>query len=88
MEKVSYTQCKMERKLPGGAKQTHVAFIPTNFAKVGRNIEIMMDGDDEGSWSEGWVVIERGATVDRVDLEKQRTAQKSFATKLDSKKRR
>ena len=88
MEKASYTQCKMERKLASGGKQTHTAYIPSNFAKIGRNIEIMMDSDDEGSWSEGWVVVERGSTVDRVALELQRSAQKNFAGKLDKKQRR
>jgi hypothetical protein len=88
MQKESYTQCKMERQLPSGAKQFHTAFIPTSFAKIGRSIEIMADSDDEGSWSAGWVVVERGASMDRVALELQRSAQKNFATKLDKKQRR
>ena len=87
MGKESYTQCKMERPLPSGAKQFHTAFIPTSFAKIGRTIEIMTDSDDEGSWSNGWVVVERGGTMDRVALELQRSAQKSFATKLSTHRR-
>ncbi len=82
MDKATYTQCRLERKLPSGGKQIHTAFIPSNFAKVGRNVEILTDSDDEGSWSKGWVVVERGATMDRNALENHRSAQKTFASKL------
>lgn len=89
MANESYTQCKMERTNADGSKSTHVAFIPTSFAKLGRNIEFVSNpDDDEVIWSKGWVVIERGATQGRVAVDLQRGAQKAFATKLDSKKRR
>ena len=85
----SYTQCRMERAAEGGGKQIHTAFIPTSFAKVGRHIEILVDTEDgEGKWSKGWVVIEKGSTMDSRALDAQRSAEKHFATKLDSKKRR
>jgi hypothetical protein len=80
----------MERPCEGGGKQIHTAFIPTSFAKVGKHVEILIDSaeDDEGKWSRGWVVTERGSTMDSKALDLQRSAERSFATKLDSKKRR
>lgn len=80
----------MVRNNADGSKSIHTAFIPTSFAQIGRHIELIVgeDEDGEGKWSEGWVVSERGATRDQEVLELQRKAQRAFATKLDSKKRR
>jgi len=79
----------MERKNADGSKSIHTAFIPTSFAKIGRNVELHFDTEDgEGKWSTGWVVAERGGTMESTVLDTQRAAQRAFATKLDSKKRR
>jgi len=82
----SYTQCRMERT-KGSGKQIHTAFIPTSLAKVGRHLEIQMNPEVDESWETGWIVVERGGTMDRDAVDKQRGAQAAFARKLDSKKK-
>lgn len=85
MDKSTYTQCRMERKNADGSKSIHTAFIPTSFAKIGRNVELHVSSpeDEEGTWSKGWVVVERGGTQSKAAVDLQRSARNTFATKLD-----
>lgn len=85
----TYNQCKMERANADGSKTVHVAWIPSEFAKIGKHVEFLVDSDsDDEVWSKGWIVRERGAQQSRSALDQQRSARNSFAVKLDSKKRR
>ncbi len=91
----TYTQCEMRREVEGGGVQIHTAWIPTEFAKVGRHIQIREPREQSGclvgpekEWQDGWVVTERYTSMDREAIDQQRSAQKAFATKLDRKKKR
>ena len=81
-----YTQCRMERKNKDGSKSIHVAFIPSEFAKVGRHIQIK--DTDKDVWDDGWVVVDKGSSMSSEAADQQRGAHKAFATVLDRKKKR
>ncbi len=48
-----YTQCKIVRKTNEGLCED-IAFIPIEFARIGRNIRIKKDNE----WIDGWTVSE------------------------------
>lgn len=77
MSKHHYTQCRLEKDTPTGGVWKHTAWIPSEFAKVGRLLDIEMDGE----WSEGWRVTERYATMDAKAVEdKSREHKHAFAS--------
>lgn len=49
----TYKQCYLHHPTEGSV---HIAWIPTKFAVVGRNVSIKMAKDSE--WIHGWVVRE------------------------------
>ena len=51
MDTKQYRQCSMTRKVKTGT-ETHVAFLPNEFAKVGKTVGIKF-GDE---WREGFVI--------------------------------
>lgn len=61
----NYTQCRL-RKLVDGGYLEQVAWIPTEFAVVGKSLKIREPLSDRtskmGDWVDGWVVMGRGAT--------------------------
>jgi len=70
-----YRQCRMEKKTETG-KLVHTAWIPTQFAHVGKNISIK-NSDDE--WVGGWQVVEASSgTRTHDDMETQRDAHKRW----------
>jgi hypothetical protein len=73
-----YTQCKLEKKISSTSRLTETAWIPSNFAKIGRNIEIKV-GE---KWDSGWVVIERYASANSAAMDTSRAAWKCFETVL------
>lgn len=60
----TYAQCSMERKVSTGVQQ-HVAWIPNEFAVVGKYIRIKF----EETWIDGWLVTGVGAKKDWLYLE-------------------
>lgn len=57
-KKQKFVQCRMEREIDGVMSQT-TSWLPTEFAEVGRIIDLK----DE-TWSEGWTVVQAGPFVD------------------------
>lgn len=73
-----YRQCKMEKQTDNG-KLVHTAWIPSQFAKVGKNISLLQNpANREGGitgggscivdtsqeyWDHGWVVVEAGDSL-------------------------
>lgn len=51
-KKITYRQCRMKHE----DGRVHTAWIPTEFAKVGRKIGIKNTKTD--TWDEGWTVLE------------------------------
>ena len=52
----TYTQCLLIR-----GNMSHRAFIPSRFAVLGDVLRIR----EEAGWSDGWLVIEVGQTLER-----------------------
>jgi hypothetical protein len=48
-KKVNYAQCALKK-----INSHHMAWIPTQFANIGKFIKIKQD---DGSWDDGWEVI-------------------------------
>jgi hypothetical protein len=68
----TYTQCKMKK-----GTLTRIGWIPTQFAVIGKFIELKM----LGVWSKGWLVTERWSVGEasyiearEMDYKKQRSA--------------
>jgi len=59
MKTQMYTQCVMHLPAEDGTR-IHTAWIPAEFAKRGKTVSIKIDG----SWVNGYKVIEVGATKD------------------------
>lgn len=57
---MNYVQCLLEKKLPNEAKQTSVSWIPQEFAKKGKKLELLKND----VWECGWTVIETYAVKD------------------------
>jgi hypothetical protein len=53
-----FKQCKMENKSTGWS-DVHTAWIPEQFAKVGKVLRLKF----EEGWDEGWVVTEVGTQM-------------------------
>lgn len=71
-----YRQCSLERPTENG-KVTHVAWIPSQFAKVGKKVQI--DSLGEELWT---VVFASSSTRTMDEMEDQRGAHKRFAEVL------
>jgi hypothetical protein len=54
---IHYAQCRMTRELSPGIVQTHVAWIPEDFAVVGHTVKFRKDGSP---WSDGWRIVAAG----------------------------
>lgn len=65
-----YKQCKLQRK----NIQT-VAYIPSEFAKVGKVVQIKQE---DGSWDDGWTVLSASEAVPAKTVERGETAHKAF----------
>jgi len=74
-----YKQCLMIKMISDTGFLKQVAWIPSSFAKVGRNLGFKASDD---SWDDGWVVKEVWGSMVYEDLNKQRKAQKAFDWKL------
>lgn len=61
----TYTQCIMHLWISETSKMIYTAWIPSQLAKVGRSLEIKI----EGEWTTGWVVAEKGAVKDAAYVE-------------------
>jgi len=59
----TYTQCKLQK---GNTFTT--SFIPSEFAKINKIIDLK----ENGEWSKGWKVIEKGATLDAKYVEEKK----------------
>jgi len=71
-----YTQCTMSR-VSGTARHIHVAWIPSQFAKVGRHLEIKINDE----WTGPWLVDHRGSTMESAAVEeKSREYKHAFAS--------
>jgi hypothetical protein len=53
----TYTQCALKKR-----DSHHMAWIPTQFANIGKFIKIKQD---DGSWDDGWEVIGDGGGLTR-----------------------
>ncbi len=69
-----YRQCKMEKQVETG-KKIHMAWIPSQFAKLGKTISLKKADD---SWSTGWRVVFVGGTKTQESIDAQRDAQKRW----------
>ena len=78
-----YRQCKMQKKVDNGTL-VHTAWIPSSFAKVGKNISLLQNPDKpEEYWDHGWVVLEAGGSMKtHEDMDVQRKAQKRWESVL------
>lgn len=47
-----YRQVEISRKFPGGKIEGQVCWLPSEFAVIGRKLEIRIDG----IWTVGWIV--------------------------------
>lgn len=65
----SYTQCELHRN-----NSTHIAWIPSKFAKVGCGLRI----NDGGEWKNGYVVAACYQTGDKSELLRLQHAHKRF----------
>lgn len=78
-----YKQCVLVLPFRNGHKRD-VAWIPSQFAKVGRTLSIFQGGE----WTDGWTVKEVGASQDFEYLDRQRDAGCFFRDKVDCKRDR
>lgn len=60
MKKIKYRQCELE-KAEESATRTMVSFLPEKFAAVGTVLKLK---DDDGNWSDGWIVKSAGQLTD------------------------
>lgn len=72
---MTYRQCLLSRKDEEGHDRAEVAWIPNEFAKVGKRLMIMT-GDDH--WVDGWVVKEAYSSADFDDTQDMRDNHKRF----------
>lgn len=55
-----YIQCRLEKDIPEANVIQHmVSWIPENVAVPGARIKLK---EDDGTWTENWLVINRGKT--------------------------
>jgi len=74
-----YRQCVMEKQIENG-KRIHTAWIPTQFAKVGKKIGLKLEDE---SWDEGWTVTLAGSQPKEMEfLDQQRDAHKRWDSVL------
>ena len=73
MDTKQYRQCSMTRKVETST-ETHVAFLPTEFAKVGKTVGIKF-GDE---WREGFVIDSVGPSRELSDMDLGREDCKRF----------
>jgi len=59
---LTYTQCTMEKLLVGGARLITVSWIPTQFAKRDKVLELRNHKDE--AFEADWRVVHVGATRD------------------------
>jgi hypothetical protein len=72
MDNKQYRQCELHKNLDGGAVSRHVAFIPSDKAKVGKVLKLP---DPLG---DGWVVDSIGPVRTFDDVDKMRDNLKRF----------
>lgn len=75
-----YKQCELSTRVV-----RQVAWIPGKLAKVGRVLEFKQE---DGSWGEGWTVLNVWGSQDFSHLDRQNESQRDFAHKLSYKKDR
>lgn len=56
-----FNQCKLEKKLEGGATATQMTFIPNKYAHMHKVLKLKQDDD---TWEDGWKVIFVGPKVE------------------------
>ena len=77
MSKGHYTQVELCRNPPEGGLLKYVVWIPSEFAKIGKYLDVQTDGE----WSEGWRVTERYSTMESDAVEaKSREHKHAFAS--------
>lgn len=55
-----YVQCRLTKEIAStGAVRHLVTWIPSKIALPGKRIRLQ---EDDGTWTEGWLVVNRGAT--------------------------
>jgi hypothetical protein len=69
-----YRQCFMRRQLPDGSAEVHVAFLPTEFAKVGKVVDLTIGEEDK----KGFKVEFAGDVRTIEDVDRWRDAHKRF----------
>lgn len=60
MKVETYTQCRLKKQLPDNANKQTTTWLPTQYAQVGRVLELK---DDKGVWEDGWRVMSAGAVL-------------------------
>ena len=60
----THTQCKLHRHLPGGTLEL-TSWIPTKIATKGATVRLK---EEDGTWTEGWLVIATYATMPSDEL--------------------
>ena len=72
MENRQYRQCEMHKALNGTAVARHVAYIPSDKAKIGKTINL------PEPWGDGWIVDSIGPVREFEDVDRMRENLKRF----------
>ena len=75
-----YKQCRLVKTTNTG-KLYQVSWIPSQFAKVGKVLQLKNSNTD--TWDSGWIVESAGEAHEFDELDRQRDAQKRWANVLD-----
>jgi hypothetical protein len=69
-----YRQCSMSSKQEDGSVLKHVAYLPSEKAKVGKAVDVELGG----KWVEGFVIESMGTSVTIEDVDKARENLKRY----------
>ena len=75
MSEVQYTQVELRKGGDEHGDTTQVVWIPSQFAKVGRHLQLKKADD---TWDDGWVVVERYSSQPGSALEQQRRTRRDW----------
>jgi hypothetical protein len=74
-----YIQCVLRKKLSNEETAVHIAWIPSKFAVLNKTIKIR----ESNTWSNGWIVAERGASRSDASLDEYAMDHKKQRDKSD-----
>ena len=77
-DRQNYRKCILHRDVHVGSIQVHQAYLPTQFAVIGRNLKLKF----ENGWSTDWIVKDVGDSISMDKAELKRADEKLWSWKL------